>query len=208
MSEKLISPKNVLLQGVEILSLVLSPKGFKFRFGGTGTASGGDFAWGEFVKGNRRLELHVGRNLGLVRYHIGEDTASHEAYMCQLGANLRRQYPGFRKIQVTPSQDSHAIFLWREIFSMGTVPIFGKPLQERLWTIANGNWIRWRRLSAIRGRLNTCVSDFETKGTSMSSAILTLSRIPSVYRTRNAEWSSSLANESGRSARKIPDSCH
>ena len=89
------SPKSTLLEGAEILEKVLAPKDFHFRFHGEGKGSGGTFAWGEFVRGNRRLELHVRFNLGLVRYHVGKESASHDYYMRELSVREQCHYPDF-----------------------------------------------------------------------------------------------------------------
>jgi hypothetical protein len=89
------SPKSSLLEGAEILEKVLAPNDFHFQFRGEGESSGGNYAWGEFVRGDRKLEVHVRFNLGLVRYHIGTDSASHEFYMHELGVREQCQYPGF-----------------------------------------------------------------------------------------------------------------
>jgi hypothetical protein len=90
-----IHPKDALLNGVHILESVLLPKGFQFHFRGEGQGSGGDFAWGEFVRADRGLELHFRRSLGLVRYREGDHSASHEAYMRELGVWGHCRYPGF-----------------------------------------------------------------------------------------------------------------
>jgi hypothetical protein len=47
------------------------------------------------VRGNRRLELHFRYSLGMVRFHIADQNASHEAYMRELGAWEGCRYPGF-----------------------------------------------------------------------------------------------------------------
>jgi hypothetical protein len=89
-----ISPKVSLLEGADTLAKVL-PKDFNFQFHGGGKSSGGNYAWGEFVRGDRKLEIHVRGNLGLVRYHVGAESASHESYMRELGVRERCHYPGF-----------------------------------------------------------------------------------------------------------------
>jgi hypothetical protein len=90
-----IRPKEALLDGAKILDLVLLPEGFRFQFREAGKGSGGNFAWGEFVRDDRRLELHFRQSLGLVRYHIGNQSASHESYMRELGVRSQCRYPGF-----------------------------------------------------------------------------------------------------------------
>lgn len=91
----MVRPKEALLDGAKILDEVLLPKGFRFQFRQEGKGSGGNFAWGEFVRADRRLELHFRYNLGLVRYHIGDQSASHEFYMRELGVRNQCRYPGF-----------------------------------------------------------------------------------------------------------------
>jgi len=66
---------------------VLAPKRFHFQFHGEGKGSGGKFAWGEFVQGDRRLEFRVRSNLGLVRYHVESESASHECFPRNASAN-------------------------------------------------------------------------------------------------------------------------
>jgi len=87
--------KDALLEGVKFIDEILRPNGFTFLFRAEGKGSGGHFAWGEFVRDNRRLELHFRLNLGLVRYHAGDQSVSHEAYMRELGVADRSQYPTF-----------------------------------------------------------------------------------------------------------------
>jgi hypothetical protein len=89
------SPKSSLRDGAEILEEVLAPRDFHFQFHGEDKGSGGASAWGEFVRSDRRLELHVRFNLGLVRYHVGAESASHDYYMRELGVRERCHYPGF-----------------------------------------------------------------------------------------------------------------
>lgn len=89
------APRDFLIAGVQILEPLLLSKGFHFRFGAEGIGSGGKFAWGEFVREDRRLELHFRRTLGLVRYHAGEQSASHEWYMRELEVWDQCLYPGF-----------------------------------------------------------------------------------------------------------------
>ena len=88
-------PKDTLLDGVKILDPVLLPSGFRFQFQKEGRGPGGNFAWGAFVREDRRLELHFRHSLGLVRYHVGEQSASHESYMRELGMRNQCRYPRF-----------------------------------------------------------------------------------------------------------------
>lgn len=85
-----------LQQGVQILDPVMHAYDFEYRDGSVGASSGGQFASGEFVRGDRRLELHFRYSLGLVSYHIGADALRHELYMrALLGPELGNRYPGF-----------------------------------------------------------------------------------------------------------------
>jgi hypothetical protein len=82
--------------GREILDVVMKPRGFTFVEGASGRSSGGDFASGEYVRGDRRLEIHFRHSLGLVTYHMGSLSLAHDAYMrALLGRGGGNQYPGF-----------------------------------------------------------------------------------------------------------------
>jgi hypothetical protein len=91
-----MQPSDTLAAGVEVLGPELVPHGFRFEPRGAGHGSGGPFAWGEFVRGDRRLELHFRWSLGFVIYHVGELSLGHEAYLRALGiARGTSHYPGF-----------------------------------------------------------------------------------------------------------------
>jgi hypothetical protein len=82
--------------GCEILDAVMKPHGFTFVKGASGRSSGGNYASGEYVKGDRRLEIHLRYSLGLVTYQIGCLTLTHDAYMrALLGRGGGNKYPGF-----------------------------------------------------------------------------------------------------------------
>lgn len=88
--------KAALAEGRKVLDRVLEPHGFRFKPGPAGTSSGGAFASGTYVRGDRRLEIHFRQSLGLVAYHLGDQTLSHEAYMWSvLGPTGGNAYPGF-----------------------------------------------------------------------------------------------------------------
>ena len=88
--------------GVRAIATVLLPHGFRFVFRESGSGSGGPFASGELIREDRRLELHVRESLGLVSYHLGSHSASHEYYMKELGVWSRCEYPGFPGDSVDP----------------------------------------------------------------------------------------------------------
>jgi len=90
-----MSPRELLTRGVALLEPVLRPHGFSFVFREEGQSSGGSFAAGDFVRANRRLELHFRHSLGLVTYHVGTARVSHSGYMEELGVRQRAAYPGF-----------------------------------------------------------------------------------------------------------------
>ena len=89
----------VLRDGAREIEPILGPHGFQFVRTGAGSSSGGDYASGEYRRGDRRLELHVRSSLGLVKYHVGRDSLSHEdltrAVRATAGVFEQAQYPGF-----------------------------------------------------------------------------------------------------------------
>jgi hypothetical protein len=93
------NPLTVLHAGAAELEQVLGPAGFRFVPLTAGHGSGGPFAYGEFRRDDRRLELHYRWGLGLVCYHVGEISLPHEEYVRAVRAvdqlNEERAYPGF-----------------------------------------------------------------------------------------------------------------
>jgi hypothetical protein len=95
------SPGDLLERGAAALAEVLVPAGFEFARTqeDDGASGGGAFANGEFRRGDRRLELQVRSSLGLVRYHFGEESLSHEELVRGVRALDRISdegaYPGF-----------------------------------------------------------------------------------------------------------------
>jgi hypothetical protein len=93
------SPRERLEQGVAELAEVLGPAGFQFVETEEGVGSGGASASGEFRRDDRRLELHFRSALGLVRYHFGEESLSHQELVRGVRALERiseeGEYPGF-----------------------------------------------------------------------------------------------------------------
>jgi hypothetical protein len=81
------------------LTPVLGPAGFEFIQSDEGTDSRGPFASGEFLKGDRRLELQVRSSLTLVRYHFDDESMAHEDLVRGVraldGISEEGQYPGF-----------------------------------------------------------------------------------------------------------------
>ena len=83
-------------QGVGILDPWLREHGFVYRSLDAGTSSGGNYASGRFMKGIRSLQFHYRHDLGMVTYHLGERSMSHEGYMwAVLGKQHASHYPGF-----------------------------------------------------------------------------------------------------------------
>jgi hypothetical protein len=89
------TPESILRAGVAILDGVLTPHRFRFEFRDDGVTRGGRFAWGEYVRDERRLALHFRHALGVVTYHLGDAQASHEGLARALGYAGRNAYPGF-----------------------------------------------------------------------------------------------------------------
>ena len=85
----------ILQRGADILAPVLVPHAFRFAIVSSGGSSGGAFAHGDFVQGDRRLELHFRWSLGLVTYHIGSLSLAHDDYLrALLGRSRAGHYPG------------------------------------------------------------------------------------------------------------------
>jgi hypothetical protein len=85
----------LLQRGADTLAVVLAPHGYHFSIISSGTGSGGAFAHGEFVSGDRRLELHFRYSLGLVTYHVGSLSLAHDDYLrALLGRSSAGHYPG------------------------------------------------------------------------------------------------------------------
>jgi hypothetical protein len=89
----------LLERGVAELAEVLGPAGFEFIQTDDGAGSSSPFASGEFLRGDRRLELHVRSSLVLVAYHFGDEAMSHEDLVRGVraveGISTEGQYPGF-----------------------------------------------------------------------------------------------------------------
>ena len=99
MSDKSKGPGELLERGAAELAEVLGPAGFEFIQTEEGAGSGSPLARGEFFRGDRRLELQVRSTLGLVRYHFGEESLSHEDLVRGVraleGISAEGEYPGF-----------------------------------------------------------------------------------------------------------------
>ena len=90
------NPAEILEKGRRLLDPVLEGHGFKWVPGASGSSSGGHFACGGYVRGNRRLEIHFRYSLGEVTYHLGGQSIEHPAYMrAVFGQGGGNQYPGF-----------------------------------------------------------------------------------------------------------------
>ena len=97
-----MDPEGAIRDGAAILEPLMSRNGFKFSLVNKGPSSGGFFAEGEFRNGDRRLEFHFRHSLGLVRYHVGDSSLSHEEHMKCLGVSGRHHYPGFTDDPLEP----------------------------------------------------------------------------------------------------------
>jgi hypothetical protein len=96
-------PIEVLSEGRGILDPVMHRHGFSFKAGPAGPSSGGPYASGAYVNGNRKLEIHFRHSLGLVTYHYGKTSLDHESYMHSLlGTNGGSRYPGFSEDPLDP----------------------------------------------------------------------------------------------------------
>ena len=94
-----MTPNELLERGVVELSAVLEPAGFVFIDAGDESDSHGPRAGGEFLRRDRRLEIHVRSSLGPVLYHFGDYSVSHEDFVRGVRGTERiegaSEYPGF-----------------------------------------------------------------------------------------------------------------
>ena len=97
-----MTAREVLDRGVTELAEVLAPAGFSYIGAADDDGGGEPSASGEFRRGDRRLELGVRRSLGLVRYHFGDQSLSHEDLVRGVraldGIAAEAQYPDSRTI--------------------------------------------------------------------------------------------------------------
>ncbi len=132
-------PKDALLTGVHILDPVFSPNGFHFEFREEGKGSGGTFAWGEFVRDDRRLELHFRYSLGLIPYHVAQQHASHESYMHELGVRDQCQYPGFSDDAISPFRGLVHDLGFAEDFLSGSATVLRRAAKKQAQCIDDGD---------------------------------------------------------------------
>jgi hypothetical protein len=86
----------MLQRGSALIAPLLETHGFVFNELGVGNSSGGSYASGKFQKDNRWLELHFRFSLGLISYHLGNCSMSHQDYMHSvIGKPNSGHYPGF-----------------------------------------------------------------------------------------------------------------
>jgi hypothetical protein len=85
----------LLRHGNTILAGVLGPAGFRFKEGASGPSSGGDYASGTWILGDRGIEIHFRHSLGLVQYWIGDTALDHNDLMRALNVKQHADYPGY-----------------------------------------------------------------------------------------------------------------
>ena len=124
-------PKNALLEGIKVLEPMLLPCAFQFQLRGEGKGAGGYFAWGEFVRNDRRLELHFRHSLGLVTYHVAQERSSHETYMRELGVWNQCQYPGFSDNPKSPFQGLAHDLGFAEDFLSGPATVLRRAAEKQ-----------------------------------------------------------------------------
>ena len=82
--------------GLAILNETMAEHRFELVQGGSGNSSGGRFASAVFRRGDRSLEVNFRYALGMVSYHLGKASLSHDDFMLSvLGKPWASHYPGF-----------------------------------------------------------------------------------------------------------------
>jgi hypothetical protein len=88
--------EQMLEKGSALLIPLMVKQGFSFEILGKGGSSGGHFAYGEFRRVDRKLELHFRHSLGIVTYHLTTQSMSHQDYMRSVISKPKTShYPGF-----------------------------------------------------------------------------------------------------------------
>ena len=91
-----LDPEGALKAGSEILGELLFRYGFAFHWLSSDYSSGGRFASGAYMRGNRKLDLHFRWSLGMVNYFLGDRSISHVDFMRSvIGKSQASRYPGF-----------------------------------------------------------------------------------------------------------------
>jgi hypothetical protein len=124
-----MNPTEVLRNGAAELTDILGSHGFRFEVTASGSSSGGQFASGEFRRQDRRLELHLRHSLGMVTYHVGSDSLSHDELTRAVRAieNIPEtaQYPGFSADPVDGFRHVGAdLIRFGRVFTEGTAEEF------------------------------------------------------------------------------------
>jgi hypothetical protein len=119
------TPGKLLREGREVVGPILERHGFTWRDGLSGRSSAGQFASGEYVRGERRLELHFLCSLGMVTYYIGTMSLSHDQFMRHIGHRAEARYPGFSKAPLDAFHDlAHDLGSFCEDFLSGSGDVF------------------------------------------------------------------------------------
>ena len=95
----------ILREGLKIIDPIMKANGFCWQAGPCGKASGGFFDSGQYVRGDRRLELHFRHSLGLVTYRMGALAISHADYMQVAAPKGHARYPGFSSDPIDAFRD-------------------------------------------------------------------------------------------------------
>jgi hypothetical protein len=121
--------EKALREGAALLDPFLQAHGFLFSIRDTGSSSGGFYAAGEYRRDARRLELHFRHALGMVSYHFGERSVSHQDYMRSvLGKPHASHYPGFSKDPIDAFRD---LLLDLQQHGMEFLEASDEPLEKR-----------------------------------------------------------------------------
>lgn len=89
------TPHDALVEGASLLRPLMDSNGFEFSLGEAGTGSGGNFAVGQYQRGNRVIRFSVRFGLGRVEYKVGQSSITHEDFLRYSGAWGRHAFPNF-----------------------------------------------------------------------------------------------------------------
>jgi hypothetical protein len=149
-------PKIVLLDGVEILKPVLSPKGFQFQFRGEGLGAGGRYAGASLFEttGESNCISDTVLDLLIITLLTGEHRTSHTCRNSARGNGVVN--PGFSDDLVSPFRDLAHDLEFAQDFLSGSAAVLRSAAEKRQSKLPNAVWKTWPATLVMFGKSDRC----------------------------------------------------